>query len=121
MRCVEDGEPVDHLGVVHRRRPGDAFRPSRDRRTSGFGTELPDQAADVGGEQIDGVGLEALWLRRQVVAARVRCDDPKTRSHERRDLPSPAEPELREAVQQKDQRPFAGLDVVQRLSSPTSA
>ena len=42
-----------------------------------------------------------------------RGDDPETRRRERRDLFSPAEPELREAVQQNDQRPIAGLDVVQ--------
>jgi hypothetical protein len=29
----------------------------------GLGTELSDEAADVGGEQIDAVLLEALWLR----------------------------------------------------------
>ena len=29
----------------------------------GLGTEFSDEAADVGGEQVDGVGLEALWLR----------------------------------------------------------
>ena len=29
----------------------------------GLGTAFFDEAADVGGEQVDGVGLEALWLR----------------------------------------------------------
>jgi hypothetical protein len=52
----------------------------------GFRTELSDQAADVGGEQIDAVGLEALRLRRQVVASRVAGDYPKTRRRERCDL-----------------------------------
>jgi hypothetical protein len=47
---------------------------------------LADEAADVGGEQVDGVGLEALWLRRQVVATRVGGDHPKTGRHERLDL-----------------------------------
>jgi hypothetical protein len=28
----------------------------------GLGTEFSDECADVGGEQVDGVGLEALWL-----------------------------------------------------------
>jgi hypothetical protein len=28
-----------------------------------FGTAFSDEVADVGGEQVDGVGLEALWLR----------------------------------------------------------
>ena len=81
----------------------------------GLGTALFDQATDVVREQVDAVGLEALWLRRQVVATRVGRDDPKTRRHERRDLQPPAVPELREAVQQNDQRPVTGLDVVQAL------
>jgi hypothetical protein len=29
----------------------------------GLDTELSDEAADVGGEQVDGVSLEAVWLR----------------------------------------------------------
>jgi hypothetical protein len=29
----------------------------------GLGTEFSDESADVGGEQVDGVVLEALWLR----------------------------------------------------------
>ncbi len=52
----------------------------------GLGTAFLDKAADVGGEQVDGVGLEALWLRRQVVATRVGRDHPKTRRRERLDL-----------------------------------
>jgi len=52
----------------------------------GLGTELSNEAADVGGKQVDGVGLEAFWLRRQVVATRVGGDHAKTGRHERRDL-----------------------------------
>ena len=29
----------------------------------GLGTEFSDESTDVVGEQVDGVGLEALWLR----------------------------------------------------------
>ena len=43
----------------------------------GLGAELSDEAADVVGEQVDAVGLEALRLRREVVAARVGDDDSK--------------------------------------------
>src|SRR6185369_5524206 len=86
MRRVEDGEPVDHLGVVHRDCPGDASAPVVTDQERGLGTELSDQAADVVREQVDGVGLEALWLRGQVVATRVRDDDAETRRRERRDL-----------------------------------
>src|SRR6185437_6973871 len=51
--------------------------------------------------------------RGQVVAAHVGRDDAEARRRERLDLPPPAVPELGEAVQQDDQRPLAGLDVVQ--------
>ena len=60
MGRVEDGESVDHLGVVHRGRPGDGSAPVVTDQQRGPGTEFSDQAADVGGEQVDGVGLEAL-------------------------------------------------------------
>ena len=63
MGRVEDGEPVDHLGVVHRDGPGDASAPVVTDQQRGLGTELSDEAADVVGEQVDAVGLEALRLR----------------------------------------------------------
>ena len=63
MGRVEDGESVDHLGVVHRGGPGDASAPVVTDQQRGLGTEFSDEAADVGGEQVDGVGFEALWLR----------------------------------------------------------
>ena len=59
-------------------------------------------------------GLDALRPRGQVVAAQVGRDDVEAGLGERRDLPPPPEPELREAVQEDDERPVAGLDVVQR-------
>ena len=63
MGRVEDGESVDHLRVVHRGGPGDASAPVVTDQQRGLGTEFSDQSADVGGEQVDGVGLEVLWLR----------------------------------------------------------
>jgi hypothetical protein len=36
----------------------------------GLGTEFSDEAADVGGEQVDGIGPEVLGLRREVAATR---------------------------------------------------
>ena len=63
MGRVEDGESVDHLRVVHRGGPGDASAPVVTDQHRGLGTEFSDQSANVGGEQVDGVGLEALWLR----------------------------------------------------------
>ena len=63
MRRVEDGESVDHLRVVHRGGPGDASAPVVTDQQRGLRTDRSDEAADVGGEQVDDVGLEALWLR----------------------------------------------------------
>ena len=63
MGRVEDDESVDHLGVIHRGGPGDASAPVVTDQHRGVGTAFFDQPADVGGEQVDGVGLEALWLR----------------------------------------------------------
>ena len=63
MGRIEDGESIDHLGVVHRHGPGDASTPVVTDQPRGLGTEFSDEAADVGSEQVDGVGLEALWLR----------------------------------------------------------
>src|SRR5438034_6603889 len=99
MGRVEDGESVDHLGVVHRGGPGDGSAPVVTDQERGLGTEFSDESADVVGEQVYGVGLEALWLRREVVATRVGRHHPKTRRRKRRNLQPPTEPELREAVQ----------------------
>ena len=63
MGRVEDGESVDHLGVVHRHGPGDASAPVVTDQQRRLGTALFDEAADVGGEQVDAVSLEALRLR----------------------------------------------------------
>jgi hypothetical protein len=63
MSRVEDGEPLDHLGMVHCDGPGDASAPVVTDQQRRLGTEFPNEAADVGGEQVDGVILEALRLR----------------------------------------------------------
>ena len=63
MGGVEDGESVDHLGVVHRGGPGDASAPVVADQQRGLRTEFSDETADISGEQVDDVGLEVLWLR----------------------------------------------------------
>ena len=78
MGRVENGESVDHLRVVHRDGPGDRTAPVVADQERRLRTKLSDEAADVGGEQIDAIRLEAVWLRRQVVASRVGGDYPKT-------------------------------------------
>src|SRR5262245_59352744 len=63
MGGVEDGESVNHLGVVHRGGPGDGSAPVVTDQQRGLSTEFSDEAADVVCEQVDGVGFEALRLR----------------------------------------------------------
>ena len=113
MGRVEDGQPVDDLGVVHRERPGGGPTPVVADHERGLGAALLDETADVGGQLVGAVGGDAVRLGRQVVPPQVGRDDAEARCRERRDLQPPAVPELREAVQQDDQRPVAGLDVMQ--------
>src|SRR6516225_3364911 len=79
MGRVENGKSVDHLGMIHRDRPGDASAPVVTDQPGGLSTELPDEALDVGGQQVDAVILEAIRLRRKVVAPRVGGDYTKAR------------------------------------------
>jgi hypothetical protein len=79
----------------------------------GLGAAFVDEIADVGGELAGVVGRDAARLGGQVVAARVGGDDAESGRRERLDLQPPAVPELGEAVQQDDQRPVTGLDVMQ--------
>ena len=113
MGRVEDGQPVHDLGVVHRGGPGDGSAPVVTHQQRGLGTAFVDEIADVGGQLVGVVGRDAVRPRRQVVAAHVGRDDAESRRRERLDLQPPAVPELGEAVQQNDQRPLAGLDVMQ--------
>jgi len=83
------------------------------RQQRGLLAAFADEVPDIGGQQADVVGLDAVRLRRQVVAACVRSDDAEPRRRERCDLQPPAVPELGEAVQQDDQRPLTGLHVMQ--------
>ena len=113
MGRVEDGQPVDDLGVVHRERPGRGSAPVVADHERGLGAALLDETADVGGQLAGAVGGDAVRFGGQVVSPQVGRDDAEARCRERRDLQPPAVPELREAVQQNDQRPVAGFDVMQ--------
>ena len=74
---------------------------------------LVDQLGDVARELRQRVRRPPARLGGQVVAAQVGRDDAEPGLGQRRDLVPPAVPELREAVQEHDQRAFALLDVVQ--------
>jgi hypothetical protein len=113
MGHVEDGQPVDDLRVAHRSVPGEGSAPVMTGQQRRLGPAFVDETADVGGQLVGVVGMDAVRLGGQVVAAHVGGDDAESRRRERLDLQPPAVPELREAVQQHDQRPLAGLDVMQ--------
>jgi hypothetical protein len=48
MGRVEDGQPVDDLGVLHGGRPGDGPAPVVTDQQRGLGTAFLDETADVG-------------------------------------------------------------------------
>ncbi len=78
-----------------------------------LGLQSADQASDIVGEPIDVVGVYAGRLGRQVIAAQIGSDHPKTGRCQRRNLVAPGVPMLGKAMQQDDQRLVAKLDVVQ--------
>ena len=60
MGRVEDGQPVHDLGVVHRGGPGDGSAPVVADQQRGLGTAFVDEIADVGGQLVGVVGLDAV-------------------------------------------------------------
>ena len=59
MGRVEDRKPVHDLGVVHGSGPGGGSAPVVTDQQRGLGTALSDQAADVVGQLVGGVGRDA--------------------------------------------------------------
>ena len=112
---VEDREAVHHLRVGHRGGPGDAAAPVVPGQQRGLRAAFTDETGDVAGQLVDVVGMDTVRLGGQVVAAQVRGHDAEPRRGEWLDLPPPAVPELGEPVQQHDQRPLPGLDIMQPL------
>ena len=60
MGRVEDGEPLDYLRVIHSDGPSDASAPVMTDQQRGLGTAFSDETADVGGQLVGVVGLDAL-------------------------------------------------------------
>ena len=63
MGRVQDGQPVHHLGEVHRGGPGDGSAPVVTDQQRGLGPAFVDQAADVGGQLTGVVRGDAVRLR----------------------------------------------------------
>ena len=57
---VEDGQAVHHLGVSHGSGPGHAAAPVVTDQQRRLGAAFLDKAADVGGQMVGVIGLDAL-------------------------------------------------------------
>jgi hypothetical protein len=104
-RRVEDGEPLDDARVTRGRRPGDHAAPvvPDDRRP--FPTQRPDEGGHVARERLRVVRPASLRL---AVAAQVGRDGAVSGGRQRGQLVAPGARQLREAVQQEDERAVVG-------------
>jgi hypothetical protein len=78
-----------------------------------LGIEAADQPGDIARQALGVIRSPAGWLRREIVAAHIRCDHTKARVREDGDLPAPGVPELREAVEQDHEWTLAPLHIVE--------
>ena len=62
MGCVEDGQPVHDLGMVHRGGPGGGSAPVVTHQQRGLGPAFADEIADVGGQLVGVVRRDAIRL-----------------------------------------------------------
>jgi hypothetical protein len=99
--------------VSHREGPRDAGSPVVADDERALLTAITDERRDVVDEALHAVRAHVLGFVGQVVAALVGHDDTKSRGDERADLLPPRVPELGEAMQEHDERPVPGLDVVE--------
>ena len=104
MRNVQDREFSDALRVEQRGTPGYDSAPIVAGEEDAFAAELIHNGDDVGDKLCKCVGFCSAGLAAFVVAALVGHDDAEAGSGERRDLPVPRIPELREAVQEQYDR-----------------
>ena len=101
MRDIEYGELRDALRMLERGAPGNGGAPIVSGEKDFLLGELIGDGDDVGDELGQSVGCHAGGLAAQVIAALVGDDDAKARRGQRFDLPAPAIPEFREAVEKK--------------------
>ena len=111
VRCGDHGQSAHVQRGQHGGGPGDEpAEPVADDRRAGL-AERADHAGDVGGQRGRVVALRRLVA--PAVPAQVHRDGSIAGLGQHGDLVAPGPPELREAVEQQDERPRASLDDVE--------
>ena len=105
VRHVEDRQPRHPRRMPRRDRPRHERPPVVPHERRALPPQRRDDPDHVPGQMVERVGPHAARLRAPPVAPPVRRDRPIPRRRQRRQLRPPAEPELRETVQQQHQRP----------------
>jgi hypothetical protein len=73
--------------------------------------EMIGKPDNVPGQPVEIIGVDALRLATEIIAALIGHDDAETGRDERRNLRSPARPELGKSVQQNDRRRVGGASL----------
>ena len=107
VRAVEDDSAVDLLRTSSRQMPRQNRAPVMADQGERRSPYCCCEAEHVVSQHIHHVGPKTLGLAGEIVAALVGHQDAKASRRERLDLMPPAIPELREAMQQNDQRPVS--------------
>ena len=108
MGRLDHGRAGEALGFEARHGPDDGGAPIVACDMETLAAERARQREDVGGGEVEFVGVRPLGLARQIVAALVRRDHVKAALGERREIVAPGEPEFWKSVQQDDQRAVFG-------------
>lgn len=102
VRDVEDNKFGNALRMQQGGAPGDGGSPVMSGEKDCFLAELVGDRDDVGNEFRDGVSCYSQRRAAEVVATLVGHDDAKSCRGQRLDLPAPAIPEFRKAVEEND-------------------
>ena len=113
VRRVDDDQPLDEVRTVHPQRPRRRTAPVVRHDGRADGTKVPDHRREIPGDRPSAVRVDPARLVGEVVAAEIERHGAKPGLGQRGQLPAPRVPEVREAVDEDDQRPVAGLDRVQ--------
>ena len=105
--AVDDGQLVHHLRVVGGEVVGDGAAPVVAHHVRGAARlQVPGELVDVRGQRVEVIPM--LGPIRAAIAAQVRRHGVEARGAEHREHLAPALGQLREAVQEQDERPMGG-------------
>src|SRR5712692_7001187 len=102
MRDVEDNQLGDALRMKQGGAPGNSGAPIMSGEKDFFLTELIGDGDDVRDQLRQSIGCYSGWFAAEVIAALIGDDDAKSGGGQRLDLPVPAIPKFREAVEKHD-------------------